>query len=129
LSAEGLWAGSGIYRPEPARLQRLRAAIADARTGPQLQKILASLRARRYEIDTHERLPSAPRGHAPDHPRIEQRRMKDIYAGVAFPPNRSLASPAALERIERVLVETEPLVAWVRRNVPMDEEEGTAAED
>src|SRR5436190_9498385 len=40
LSAEGVWVGSGIYRPEPARLQKLRAAIDDGRTGPQLQKIL-----------------------------------------------------------------------------------------
>jgi hypothetical protein len=54
--------------------------------------------------------------------------MKDIYAGLSFGPTRSLASPAALERIERVLVETSPLVAWVQGNVPAEGGEARSAE-
>ena len=113
--------GSGIYRPEPPRLQKLRAAIDDARTGPQIEKILAALRAKGYDVGTHETLASAPRGYRPDHPRIALLQMKDVYAGRKFPPAPWLATPAALGRIERVMEETEPLVAWIRKNVPRDD--------
>jgi len=128
LSADGVWVGSGIYRPEPPRLQKLRAAIADARTGPQLAKILDRLRAKEYDIGTHETLATAPRGYRPDHPRIALLQMKDVYAGRAFPPAAWLATPAALARIERVMEEVEPLVAWVQKNVPRDEAAAAAHE-
>jgi len=129
LSPDGLWVGGGIYRPEPARLRRLRDAIAHPRTGPQLQSILTSLRGKGYGIDTHDRVASAPRGFRPDHPRIELLRMKDLYAGREFAPAAWLATPAALGRIERVLTDMGPLVAWLRKNVPADRGDEDGSED
>lgn len=129
LSPDGLWVGSGIYRPEPVRLQRLRAAIDDPRTGRQLESILASLRGKGYGIDTHDRVASAPRGFRPDHPRIELLKMKDLYAGREFAPAPWLATPAALRRIEQVMADTGPLVAWLRRNVPEGRGDAAAEDD
>jgi uncharacterized protein (TIGR02453 family) len=118
LSPDGLWVGAGIYRPDAPRLRRLRAAIDDAKTGGQLQSILAALRRKGFDIDTHDRVASAPRGFRPDHPRIDLLRMKDLYAGREFAPAAWLGTPAALRRIEKVMTETGPLVAWLRRHVP-----------
>jgi len=124
LSADGVWVGSGIYRPEPPRLKRFRDAIDADKSGAALARIVAGLRRAGYDIGTHEALASAPRGYRADHPRVELLRMKDLYAGRGFGPARGLATPAALERIEQVLVETGPLVDWVQRYVPRDDDGG-----
>src|SRR5688572_2999506 len=44
LSAAGLWIGTGMYRPEPAVLQKLRSAIAADTSGRELTKIVGTLR-------------------------------------------------------------------------------------
>jgi uncharacterized protein (TIGR02453 family) len=117
FSADGLYVGAGLYRPETAVLQRFRAAIDDPTTGRQIQGIVASLRRKRYEVDAHEKLSSAPRGYPPDHPRIELLQMKDIVAGRLFPPAGWVSTAKALARIERVIADTAALVTWLKRNV------------
>lgn len=117
LSADGLYVGAGIYMPEPAALERLRRAIDRETSGRALQKIVASLRRKRYQVDTHERLSSAPRGYPADHPRIELLRMKDIHAGKTFAPEPWLSSRSALPRIRRVLGDLRPLADWLRVHV------------
>ena len=47
FSKEGLWVGTGMCKPEPAALRRLREAIADDTSGRELTRIIASLRAER----------------------------------------------------------------------------------
>jgi uncharacterized protein (DUF2461 family) len=117
MSAEGVWAGAGLYRPEPAVLQRFRAAIDDATSGRKIQQIVTGLRRKGYEVQSHETLASAPRGYDASHPRIDLLRMKDIYAGKDFPPAPWLSTPAALTRLQRVIDDTEPLVDWLRTHV------------
>lgn len=117
LSAEGLYVGGGIYMPEPGVLERFRRAIADEASGRQLQKIIASLRRKGYEVDTHERLTGAPRGYPADHPRIELLRMKDIFAGKTFPPEKWLSTPNALTGIRQVIKDVKPLTEWIRTHV------------
>jgi uncharacterized protein (TIGR02453 family) len=117
LSAEGVYVGAGIYRPDGAQLQRLRAAIADETTGRQIQAIVRTLRRKGYEVSSHETLSSAPRGYAVDHPRIELLKMKDIFAGRLFAPAAWLSAAGALERIRRVMADTGPLVSWIRQHV------------
>jgi len=118
LSPDGLWVGAGLYRPEPPRLKKFRKAIDEPRTGKQLETILATLEKKGYGIGTHDRVASAPRGFRPDHPRIELLQMKDIYAGKEFAPAAWMATPKALARVEQVIDETGPLVAWLKKNVP-----------
>ena len=45
LGRDGLSVGGGLYAPERARLAQVREAIADERTGPELQRIVAGLEA------------------------------------------------------------------------------------
>jgi uncharacterized protein (TIGR02453 family) len=117
LSAEGLYVGAGLYRPDAAVLQRFRAAIDDDTTGRQLQAIVSSLRRKRYEVASHEKLSSAPRGYALDHPRIELLKMKDIFAGRLFAPAAWLSTAGARARIDRVMTDTGALVRWLRQHV------------
>jgi uncharacterized protein (TIGR02453 family) len=117
LSAEGLYVGAGLYRPDPAVLQRFRAAIDDDTTGRELQAIVSSLRRKRYEVASHERLSSAPRGYALGHPRIELLKMKDIFAGRLFAPAAWLSTRKARERVDRVMADTGPLVRWLRQHI------------
>jgi uncharacterized protein (TIGR02453 family) len=117
LSANGLYVGAGLYRPDPVALQRFRTAIDNARTGRQIQAIVSSLRRKRYEVDSHDTVSSAPRGYRPDHPRIRLLQMKDIFAGRLFAPAQWLSTARARERIERVMVDTSALVTWLRRHV------------
>ena len=117
LSAEGLYVGAGIYKPEPAALQRFRAAIADDRSGREIHKLVTSLRRKGYRVDTHETLTSTPRGYSADHPRIDLLRMKDIFAGKSFAPEPWLSTRTAVQRIKRVITDITPLSDWIRRHV------------
>jgi uncharacterized protein (TIGR02453 family) len=117
LSKEGLWVGAGMYKPEPAALARLREAIDDDASGSTLATLVTSLRRRGYRVDTHEMLASAPKGYAADHPRIALLRMKDIFAGKMFAPAPWLSTTKALDRIARVIDDTQPLTKWLRQHV------------
>ena len=117
LSPQGLYIGAGIYKPEPAALQRYRSAVDSAGPGRKLQTIVTTLGRKGYTVDTHQRLASAPRGYAPDHPRLDLLRMKDIFAGKTFAPAGWLSTRQAFERVKRVMTDTAPLVDWIRDNI------------
>ena len=117
LSTEGLYVGAGIYKPEPAALQRFRAAIASDRSGRELHTVVTSLRRKGYHVDTHETLATTPRGYSADHPRIDLLRMKDIFAGRTFAPELWLSTRNALQRIRRVMTDVKPLSDWLRHHV------------
>ena len=121
LAADGVWVGAGLYMPDAKLLQRLRAAIADDDTGRELEEIVRALRRKGYEVDSHETLASAPRGYSRDHPRLALLRMKDIYAGQQFAPAPWLSTPGARRRVEKVLTDMAPLVAWLTRHVKVSE--------
>ena len=117
LSATGLFVGTGFYKPEPAVLGRFRDAVDDKATGTRLARIVDALRAKGYDVDTHETLKSTPRGYAPDHPRIELLRMKDLYAGKTFPREPWLSTRKALQRIQKTIEDISPLADWVHAYV------------
>ena len=118
LMSQGLYVGTGIYRPEPPLLAKLRAAIDDERAGSELVAIIKTLRKQRYDVDTHESVASAPKGYRPDHPRIELLRMKDMFAGKTFAPSATLSSHKAVEQIRKVMDDLTPLRKWLSAHVP-----------
>lgn len=117
LSAQGLYVGTGMYKPEAATLQRFRAAIHDEASGPALVKLVSALRRKGYQVDTHASLSSAPRGFSADHPRIDLLRMKDIFAGKLFPPGPMLGTRKLVGGITRVIEDIQPLGTWLGRYV------------
>jgi uncharacterized protein (TIGR02453 family) len=117
LSAEGLYVGTGMYRPEPPVLQKFRSAIAADKSGRDLTRIVSTIRKKGYTVDTHESVNSVPRGFAADHPRIDLLRMKDIFAGRMIEPGPVLASRKAVAAVKKVMSDVEPLAVWLSRYV------------
>jgi uncharacterized protein (TIGR02453 family) len=116
LSKDGLYVGTGVYMPDGATLQRLRAAIDQDSSGKKIASMLAALRRKRYYVGSHETTTKAPRGYSDDHPRIDLLRMKDMHAGKQLSPS-TLSTRKALDRVVEVMVEIEPLSAWLKRYV------------
>jgi uncharacterized protein (TIGR02453 family) len=117
FSKEGLWVGTGMYKPEPAALRQLREAIANDTSGRELTRIIASLERKGFEIDTHARLDKPPRAYDATHPRAELLRMKDIYVGKSFGPE-DVASANVLRGVVKAMAELEPFRVWLRKYVP-----------
>ena len=116
VGAQGMYVGTGIYKPEPATLRQLRQAIAADVSGRKLQAIVATLRRKGYTVSTHESSANAPRGYDADHPRVELLKMKDIHAGRMFEP-ASLTTPRALAHVKKVMADLAPFSAWIRAHV------------
>ena len=116
LSKDGLYIGTGIYMPDGATLQRLRAAIDDDSSGKALARMLATLRRKRYYVGAHETTAKAPRGYTDDHPRIDLLRMKDLHAGRQLAPS-ALSTRKSLDRVVAVMRDVDPLSDWLRRHV------------
>jgi uncharacterized protein (TIGR02453 family) len=116
FSKEGLWVGTGTYKPEPAALRQLRDAIADDSSGRELTRIIASLRRKGFDVDTHARLEKPPRGYDAGHPRVDLLRMKDIYVGKLFGPSDA-SSAKVLDAVAKAIADLEPFRVWLRRYV------------
>ena len=117
FSKEGLWVGTGMYKPEPAALRQLRDAIADDGSGRELTRIIASLRRKGFDVDTHARLDKPPRGYEATHPRVELLCMKDIYVGQLFGPS-DVSSAKVLDAVVKAIADLEPFRVWLRRYGP-----------
>jgi uncharacterized protein (TIGR02453 family) len=118
LSAEGLFAGAGMYVLARDQLDRFRAAVDDDRSGPALADALDRVRRSGLDVSGGPRqLRTAPRGWPRDHPRVELLRWGGCVAG------RELGSPAWLQtrraatEVSKVWERAEPLVAWLDGHV------------
>ena len=117
LSARGLYAGAGFYRPERESLARFREAVLDDTTGPELEALVAGARAAGLEVEGAT-LRSAPRGVARDHPRIALLRHTSLIAGRRLPPGRDgIGRKAALGHVADTWRAAAPLLGWVDRTV------------
>jgi uncharacterized protein (TIGR02453 family) len=116
LSADGLGAGSGLYRPEPDQLARYRAAVADARSGPALVRLVDAARAAGLDVTAPETLKTAPRGFPADHPRIELLRQKGLIVWREWPVGAWLGTRRAQDRVVDFLRAAAPIRRWLDRH-------------
>ncbi len=116
LSASGLFAGSGYYRPAPDQLVRTREAIDDDKSGPALERAVAKARKAGYEIGG-DALKTAPKGYAKDHPRIELLRMKGITVGKAWPLAKWMQTAKAKDRIVDAWRASDEVNDWLATHV------------
>ncbi len=117
FSADGLFVGSGLYMPEPAQLQRFRAAVDDDRSGSELESILGDLRRGGYDVGAREVLKTAPKGYPKDHPRIELLRHKGILMSRSWPVGAWMGTRKAKDRVVAGLEAARPLNSWLERFV------------
>ncbi|MBO0748547.1 MAG: DUF2461 domain-containing protein, partial [Acidimicrobiaceae bacterium] len=99
FSADGLFAGTGLYMPDPAQLQRYRTAVDDEKSGAELESIVATLRQNGYEVGAHETLKTAPKGWAKEHPRLDLLRQKGIVMSKSWPVGPWLGTRKAKDRV------------------------------
>jgi uncharacterized protein (TIGR02453 family) len=117
MSADGLAAGCGLYRPASDQLERYRAAVADARKGPALVKLVTAARAAKIDITASETLKTAPRGYPKDHARIDLLRQKGLIAWREWPVGAWLGTAKAKQRVVDFLHDAAPVQRWLDRNV------------
>jgi uncharacterized protein (TIGR02453 family) len=117
LSSNGLAAGTGYYGMEPEQLERYRRAVADDKTGSQLEKIAASLRRAGIEVHGRDELKTAPKGYPKDHPRIELLRYKGLIAWKQWPVAAWLGTKKARDKVTDFLRTSQPLNDWLDKNV------------
>src|SRR3954447_11446122 len=77
LSLDGLLVGAGLHHPSTDQLERFRRAIDDGRRAAGFEKAIKAASAGDLALVDPE-LKRAPRGYAPDHPRVERLKLKNI---------------------------------------------------
>jgi uncharacterized protein (TIGR02453 family) len=117
LSAAGLAAGRGIYMMAPDQLQRYREAVDGDAAGEPLRAIVSDADGRGIEITGRERLKSAPRGYAKDHPRADLLRYKGLIAWRQWPVEPWLGTAKAKARVVQFLEHCGPLTEWLAKHV------------
>jgi uncharacterized protein (TIGR02453 family) len=115
VRVEGLFAGGGVYAPDRDGLAAIRRAIADDRTGAELEKVVAGLESDGAALLRDGALKTAPRGYRVDHPRIEYLRLPHLAGGIQWPPEPWLRTAAARDRIFAAWRSTRPLLDWAAR--------------
>ena len=117
LSAEGLGAGSGMWRMARDQLEAYRRAVADDKTGEELERVISDMDRQGITVHGHGVLKTAPRGYPADHPRVELLRYKGVTAWQQWPVERWLGTPAARDRVAGFLSASRPLCQWLEENV------------
>lgn len=115
ISARGVLAGAGFYEASGPRLAAIREAMADERSGAQLERILADLREAGFEVGG-DRLKTSPRGYDSDHPRIELLRHKQLIISTSYGFAPEIHTPALVDRIRRDWQSLRPVLDWLTRH-------------
>jgi uncharacterized protein (TIGR02453 family) len=113
LWPEGFFVGGGVYMPDAQSMARLRAAIADDRTGSELERRLAAFRSAGAELILEGGLKTAPRGYSADHPRIDLLRLKHLAGGTEHRLGPWIHTTEARERVVAGWRAVTPLLDWV----------------
>jgi uncharacterized protein (TIGR02453 family) len=116
VSANGLYVGSGYYHLMPDQLERYRAAVVDAKTGPKFATAVSALR-KKYSVDSRETLKRVPRGFDADHPRADLLKLKGVHVGREFGAPKWMHSAGALQRIVTTWRDAAPVNRWLDRHV------------
>jgi uncharacterized protein (TIGR02453 family) len=113
LSASGFLVGSGYHQLEPDQLARFREAIADDRSGPQLEQAVKAAHGAKVET-FGEVLKTAPRGYPKDHARVGLLRHKALFGGRRLDPGaKGIAARRALDHARATWEACGPMNAWL----------------
>lgn len=119
ISAAGLLVAGGYYDTSPAQVERLRRAVADDVAGAQLERAVAAVRRKGYDVGGH-RLTRVPSGYPKDHPRGDLLRHRTLTASRHVGCPAWLATDGAGREIAKLLRGLRPLVDWLDTHVGRD---------
>ncbi len=106
-------AAAGHWMLTPDKLKRYRALVADAKTGPELQRKVDALVAKGFTAEAMEATKRVPPGFAPDHARAALLKQKGL--GFSFPaiPKPMRHSPKLPKWIIEQSALVAPVVLWL----------------
>ena len=113
----GMYVGSGFYTMATDQLELYRAKVDDEVTGSQLASIVAAITSAGGTVESFDKLKTAPRGWAKDHPRIDLLRRKGIHAGREFKEAKWMYTAKIRDRISETWATVQPLSDWFDANV------------
>lgn len=116
LGADGIYVGSGYFHTATDQGRRLRAAIAEDRTGRALVKLLDALTAEGFEA-YGERLKRLPKEYDDAHPRADLLHHRSLIAGKRSEPAEWMSTPECGERLAGMWRALLPLGRWLQKNV------------
>jgi uncharacterized protein (TIGR02453 family) len=117
LSVDGLMAAAGMYQLAPDQLERYRLAVADQKTGPELERVVGAIRKAKVDVHGTDPLKTVPKGYPKDHPRADLLRNKGLIAVKEWPVAAWLGTAAAKSRVVDVLRTARPLCDWLDERV------------
>jgi uncharacterized protein (TIGR02453 family) len=113
LTPTRLLLGAGMHGFQPPVLARYRAAVLDARKGPALAKVVASLAKAGYPVGG-ESYKKTPRGVPDDHPRAALLKHGALFAGWEGKHPKELGSAKLVDFAAKHYAAIAPLHAWLR---------------
>jgi uncharacterized protein (TIGR02453 family) len=116
VDADGLYIGGGYFHTATDQARRLRAAIAEDRTGQQLAAILEGLTKAGWDV-FGERLKRLPKEYDASHPRADLLHHKALVAGRRQEPAAWMHTKKCADRIAAMWREVLPLGVWLQDNV------------
>ena len=119
VDAKGVLVGSGVPMPAPDQLERLRVAVADDRSGPELESAIAAARAGVATVHGGRwpALQRVPRGFPVDSPRADLLRWKGVEADVRIVGPRWATAADAVHELRRWWSSADELHEWLGRCV------------
>jgi uncharacterized protein (TIGR02453 family) len=113
VGAPGVRVGAGFYEASAPRLAAIRAAIADERRGPRLQRLLATLVAQGWELGG-DTVRTSPRGYAAGHPRIDLLRHRSMTVTRSYGFAPLIHGPELLDAVRSDWRAARPFLDWIR---------------
>lgn len=112
IAARGFRTGAGFYDASSADLAHVRAAIVDESKGVALQRILATLQKKGFEVGG-DRLKTAPRGFDAGHPRIDLLRHRSLTVTRDYGFEPVIHTPELVDAVRADWNAVRPLVEWL----------------
>jgi uncharacterized protein (TIGR02453 family) len=115
VAAPGVRVGVGFYEASSPRLASIRSAIAEDRTGAELERIIEELGDQGWTLGG-DKLKTSPRGYDADHPRIELLRHRSMTLGRSYGFEPVVHSPELVDRVREDWRAARPFVEWVQQH-------------
>ncbi|MCU1595398.1 MAG: uncharacterized protein JWO12_2790 [Frankiales bacterium] len=114
IDAAGLHLGGGMFHASTEQVQRMRTSI-DGTAGAALEKVLASLRRRGFEVGG-DQLKRVPKPYESDNPRADLLRHKSLISWVDHEPQAWLHTVEAKKQVVKAWKALGPLNAWLSQH-------------
>ncbi|HVU03059.1 MAG TPA: DUF2461 domain-containing protein [Polyangiaceae bacterium] len=113
VGAGEIFAAAGHYMMEPESLARFRKAVAEEKTGKELEKILKALAKKGFTVESHDSYARVPKGFDANHPRAEHLRRKGLHVSFPEVPKKLLTTRELPKWLAKQCAVATDLVEWL----------------